>query len=591
MNQETRTCQSCKNQFTIEPADFDFYKKIEVPSPTFCPECRLIRRLAWRNEKSFYRRNCDKCRKSIISVFPQDSGLTVYCSPCWWSDSWDALEYGVDYDSSRPLLKQLHELFQRTPIMALFGYYTTLENSDYTNMVGYLKNCYLLTNSDHNEYCSYGSDMAGCKESLDNVLLTKGELCYQTANCHECYRTIYSVDCESCADVAFSRNCVGCSDLIGCANLRKKKYCIFNVQYTREEYQKLAAEYLQNSYVKMEELRQKAQAFWSKFPQKYVHERHNSNVSGDYIFNSKNVKDSFLVTDTEDSRFCSLITVPKVANCYDFTHYGENCELVYDTLQSGDQVSRILFSWFAARSCQNIEYGMFVVGSKNIFGSVSLRNKEYCILNKQYSKEAYEVLRTKIVEDMKANPYKDGNDSVYGYGEFFPVEMSPFGYNATTAQEMFPLTKEETIGQGYTWKEQERNEYAITVQPTNLPDSSVDLSEAWLKEVIGCEHAGSCNQQCSTAFRLTQSELVFYKRMNLPLPRLCPSCRHYERLKFRNPFKLQHRQCMCDYKTYKNEAAHSHHPTGPCPNEFQTSYAPDRPEIVYCEQCYQAETA
>lgn len=27
----------------------------------------------------------------------------------------------------------------------------------------------------------------------------------------------------------------------------------------------------------------------------------------------------------------------------------------------------------------------------------------------------------------------------------------------------------------------------------------------------------------------------------------------------------------------------------PCPNEFQTSYAPDRPEIVYCEACYQAE--
>lgn len=591
MNLETKHCQNCKSQFVIEPEDFDFYSKIDVPPPTFCPECRLIRRLAYRNEKSLYRRTCDKCGKNIISVFAKDTGLTVYCPPCWWGDGWDAMEYGLDYDPSRPFLLQLRELLQKTPVMSLFGYYTTLENSDYTNMVGYLKNCYLVTNSDHSEQCSYGSDMVSCKESLDNLLLSKGELCYETANCRECYKTIYSVDCESCTDVAFSRNCIGCSDLIGCVNLRKKKYCIFNVQYTKEEYQKLAAEYLVNSHEKMEALRQKARAFWNKFPQKYVHERHNSNVSGDYIFNSKNVKDSFLVTDTEDSRFCSLITVPKVANCYDFTHYGENCELVYDTMQSGDQVSRIRFSWFAARSCQNIEYGLFVVGSKNILGSVSVRNKEYCILNKQYAKEDYEILRAKIIEDMKTNPYKDAQENVYAYGEFFPVEMSPFGYNATTAQEMFPLTAAEAAERGYNWKDQEKNEYAITVQAGDLPDTSRDLSEEWLAKVIGCGHSGSCAHQCSTAFRLTQSELAFYQRMDLPLPHLCPNCRHYERLKFRNPFKLWERQCMCDYIVHENGDRHAHHPEGRCSNMFRTSYAPERPEIVYCESCYQSEVA
>src|SRR3989344_2055834 len=88
---ETRVCQNCKNSFTIEPEDFLFYEKISVPPPTFCPECRLIRRLAWRNEKSLYRRSCDKCKKDIISVFHRDGGLTVYCSACWWSDDWDAM--------------------------------------------------------------------------------------------------------------------------------------------------------------------------------------------------------------------------------------------------------------------------------------------------------------------------------------------------------------------------------------------------------------------------------------------------------------------------------------------------------------------
>jgi len=29
------------------------------------------------------------------------------------------------------------------------------------------------------------------------------------------------------------------------------------------------------------------------------------------------------------------------------------------------------------------------------------------------------------------------------WGEFFPHELSPFGYNETVAQEYFPLTEEE----------------------------------------------------------------------------------------------------------------------------------------------------
>jgi len=92
-------------------------------------------------------------------------------------------------------------------------------------------------------------------------------------------------------------------------------------------------------------------------------------------------------------------------------------------------------------------------------------------------------------------------------------------------------------------------------------------------KVIECAHKGTCNQQCTEAFKIIPEELQFYKRMNLPLPHLCPNCRHYERLSQRNPLKLWHRHCM----------------KSGCTNEFETSYSPDRPEIVYCEKCYQQE--
>jgi hypothetical protein len=44
---------------------------------------------------------------------------------------------------------------------------------------------------------------------------------------------------------------------------------------------------------------------------------------------------------------------------------------------------------------------------------------------------------------------------------------------------------------------------------------------------------------------------------------------------------------MCDGKVYENTAKHDHE--NRCPNEFETSYAPDRKEIVYCEACYLKE--
>jgi hypothetical protein len=108
------------------------------------------------------------------------------------------------------------------------------------------------------------------------------------------------------------------------------------------------------------------------------------------------------------------------------------------------------------------------------------------------------------------------------------------------------------------------------------------VDDSILQETIGCQHEGKCTHQCTTAFKIIGEELSFYRRMNLPLPRLCPNCRHYERLAQRNPLRLWHRGCMCDKATHQ-------HGTGHCSNEFETSYAPERKEIVYCEQCYNAE--
>jgi hypothetical protein len=104
---------------------------------------------------------------------------------------------------------------------------------------------------------------------------------------------------------------------------------------------------------------------------------------------------------------------------------------------------------------------LIFISCQNIFGCVGLKKRQYCIFNKQYIKEEYFKLRSEIIKHMNNNPYIDKKGNVYRYGEFFPIEKSPTPYNETTAQEFFPLTKDQATKMGYKWKEKEDRNYQI----------------------------------------------------------------------------------------------------------------------------------
>src|SRR3989344_7471001 len=119
MTSETRICKNCARAFTIEPDDFGFYEKISVLAPTHCPECRHQRRLAMRNERTFYHRECDSCHKKIIAYYPQEKPQIVWCPECWYSDKLDPLAYGQDFDFSRPFFEQFTEMYKQVPTLSL----------------------------------------------------------------------------------------------------------------------------------------------------------------------------------------------------------------------------------------------------------------------------------------------------------------------------------------------------------------------------------------------------------------------------------------------------------------------------------------
>ena len=80
---EKRICQNCEKEFTIDSEDFNFYEKMKVPPPTFCPECRMQRRFAYRNERTLYRRKCALTGKDLISCFAPDVPFKVIDRDLW----------------------------------------------------------------------------------------------------------------------------------------------------------------------------------------------------------------------------------------------------------------------------------------------------------------------------------------------------------------------------------------------------------------------------------------------------------------------------------------------------------------------------
>ncbi|HEY4474534.1 MAG TPA: hypothetical protein VJC06_01260 [Candidatus Paceibacterota bacterium] len=593
MNPETKQCQNCKQDFVIQSEDFDFYKKVGVPAPTFCPECRFQRRLTWRNEWQIFKK-ADVHGNEIFSGFHRDSPVKIMKVEEWFSDSWDSLATGRDYDFTKPFFVQMQELLKVAPIIARS--LTKPVNSEYCTNASGPKNCYLSFGISYSENCTYVIWSARAKDCMDCHMIFDSELCYGCVNMVKCYSSLFSFDCESCDNVILSKNLVGCSNCFGCVGLKNKSYYIFNQPYSKEEYVKKLQEFNMGSRENFEKLYQEAAALWLTFPHKYIHGVHNVNAVGEYIKDSKNALYCYRVIGAEDVKYCQNFTLGPAKDSYDHSNFGDGSELVYETLVAGNQASNIKFCSQCYASVSNLQYSIYCLGASNLFGCVGVRAKQYCILNKQYTKEEYEELVPKIIQHMNDMPYVDAKGRVYKYGEFFPSELSPYAYNETSAyQEFWPLTKQEALEKGFTWREPEKRDYATTIASADLPDSIADAQDSITKEVIGCQHEGTCNHQCATAFKILALELEFYKKHNIPLPLLCPNCRHAERLTHRNPPKLWQRHCSCigeasDDGIYKNQTKHFHD-VEECPNEFETSYAPDRPEIVYCEGCYNSEVA
>lgn len=193
-----------------------------------------------------------------------------------------------------------------------------------------------------------------------------------------------------------------------------------------------------------------------------------------YVSNSPNPKDSMDVIFTSPT---------PIEHCYE----------ICSSTGTRDTISTFLV-W----DSYDVGYSLECHQSHDLFGCVGLRNKQYCIFNKQYDKDTYVVLRQRIIDQLK----NSGE-----WGEFLSPSVS---------------------------------------------------------QMLAC-------QQCAKNFKIVPTELAFYRSRKLPIPQLCPGCRHLRRVAIKGPYQLFQRTCA------------------KCGNNIMTNKTEAAAAVVYCDKCYMAE--
>lgn len=551
-----QSCKSCGQRFEIPKEDLAFYeeagptigaKKFPIPLPTLCPDCRFQRRLAIRNERSLHHRKSDLTGKQIVAMYSPDKPFKVYDQDEWWSDRWDSMAYGRDFDFSQPFFEQFRGLHLAVPHPSL--YTTNVVNSYYTNYVLHSKDCYLVFGGGNDENCLFGRFVIYSKDTVDGLSLYSCEWCYEGIASQHCYQCAYFMNCRHCTDCLMVQDCQSCRNCVCCFGLTNAEYCIQNQRVGKEAFEQWKQQLGSLTVQKAKGLREQLATLRRELPHRFTYILGSEDCTGDMVFNSKNCKDSFDITDCEDGRY--LCYTPKGIRSYDCTYNApdgvrfcyENCSTV--------GVERCLFS-FLLRYSSDLLYCIECHNSRDLFGCVGLRNKQYCILNKQYSKEEYEELVPRIIEHMQ---------QAGEFGEFFPIESSAYGYNESIAQELFPLTREQVQQRGWKWCDGVESAEQYLGPPVEVPVDVSTVDDSICEKILRCEVTGK-------PYKIIPQELTFYRTLSLPLPWRCPDQRHRERIAQRNPRKLWKRHCQ------------------KCSKEIQTTYSPDRPETIFCEQCY-----
>ena len=369
------------------------------------------------------------CSRSTLSYYRTKEGISRYPNShrvgklisykdffdrnvLQWLPSWDFLQ---DFIS----LMEIESL----PIML---HYDQNENSDFSDQVQSSKNCYLSTAVIKDcENVLYSLSVKEWSKNIysSTMVRDQSENIYESMGIINSSNIFFSKWIFNSSFVYTSYNLINCHYCIRCHDLENKKYYVDNNEVSKEVFQnELKMIQQQNTTLPMNN-----DLFSMNFQCNWLQR---------WILNYKiaNGNNLVMVWSHEWNK-----------NMYDiftaWSPYGSDFYAVMGVWGSDNIYCTMNTTWSS-----HIFYSVFMVSCSFCLWCIGLKNKSYCILNKQYSKEE----RYEKVDEIFWQMEKE-----WTLGEFFPWSMCPFYFNDTAAYLIDnSFTKEEVTAKWYLWRDE-----------------------------------------------------------------------------------------------------------------------------------------
>lgn len=583
---EWRKCKFSGEEFPIYQWEKDLldqmaptinWEKMNFDLPQYCYRVRMLKRQIFRNEKKFY-------ALPEISIV-HDSVRKVL--PVKDRHEEDFYKYWIEYSGN--FNNDLKELYEKVPYLP--RYVVASENSDYCNQTSNEKNCYLCIGWLESENCLYTTYDVQSKYIIDSYGTFNCEISYQSIHIWWSMKSFFCTYLVNCYNTRFGYDLHNCKNVIFGFGLRDQEYIFKNKKYPQEERERIAQEYYKKiktiSWLK--ELLAEYQEFIDTYPHEDVHNVNSEHPRGTQINNSKNMTFWFWAEGNHDSRYCGIQW--RSQNVMDL----ESSAMSQQTYNCIGSIQMFGCSCISSNfwEMKNAHYGFYMRWSSDILGCFGLQNQSHCILNKKYSKEDREKLATTIIQELRAKQKR---------GDFMDTEMSPFPYNDSLANRVFPikqlkiwdklttinpdgfgtvevLNPEKFISDARLdlwWEEKRKIKWRTQEAEINLPTNVPILQVSDLPDDIDTAQKDICDKViiCEKTWRpykILQMELDFYKQYGLPLPTTHYEYRDNKRCEQLPPRFLE--LWSCDK----------------CGKENIREFRKNPKFKIYCEQCYNKE--
>lgn len=575
------TCNRCWEEFPIYKEDLEFLnsispvvwdKKFQLSEPKTCFECRRINRFMFRNENKLHKNISSNDWKPLISVYMPESNVKIISRQEYYNHD---LIKKDQYQNLLDLENNLIDLYKNTPHANLVNW-PNMENSEYNNLSNNLVNCYLCIDCWESQNLQYSWFISwNSTNSIDCFDWMESNNCYEVMWFNNVSNSFFCTDISWTYDCYFCLFCDGISSCIWCYWLSNWRHMIFNEKKTEQEYNEFKQKYFNWSKKSLEEFRVLFKGFINSVYFPNIISINCNNVVWSDFLDSKNIFLSNFIYFSEDIRYSFYNAKLKDSMDADFSVLW--CSRLYNTITTVR--SSFLVSCVEMTDSNNCMYCMSCLWCSNCFWCVWLSNKSYCIYNVEYDKDERIKFVSWIIQSLI-------DKWVFWY--FFDSSLSFYPYNDTLASFYYPINKcitdvweSETLFGDWKWLVKIPNkatllvnwkldlwwnepfyvlwrtkEEEIKVPPSleqvkweDVRDNINDVDETIVNKAIICNISWR-------PFRVTKTELEFYKKFNLPLPTIHPDYRYKHRLDARNATKFFIRESLKDWKKYLTKYKH-----------------------------------